>query len=162
MKINKVPRQVWTDPLLFIACGFGFGTMPWMPGTFGTLVGVVFCYLLSRLSLLWYVIASALLFIVGVWLSHRASARLGQRDHPAIVFDEIVGFVLTMTAIPKTAPYLLAGFVLFRLFDIWKPWPIRWVEKQGADGFAVMADDVVAAFYAWIVLFIGYRLWGPF
>lgn len=123
-KRNSVPRSMWKSPLEFIACGFGVGAMSWMPGTFGTLVGVIFYLLSSRLPLLIYCIITFFLFILGVIISDITNQRFGTVDHSAVVWDEIVGFLIVMIAIPKTGYFILAGFFLFRVFDIWKPWPI--------------------------------------
>ena len=153
-KINKVPRSVWTDPWQFIACGFGVGAMPWLPGTFGTLVGVVVYLMLSQLSLLAYCIITLVLFILGVILCDLTNRRFGTQDHPAAVWDEIVGFLFVMIAVPKTWYFILIGFVLFRVFDMWKPWPIRWFDEHLHGGFGVMFDDVVAALFSWVILMI--------
>ena len=150
---NTVPRAVWTDPMLFIACGFGVGAMPWMHGTFGTLVGVVFYLILNRLPLLLYVLIAIVLLVIGVFITDTANRTLDVCDHPAVVWDEIVGFLFVMVAIPQRWYFILLGFILFRVFDIWKPWPIKAVEKLPG-GLGVMADDFVAAIGAWIVLWI--------
>lgn len=96
----------------------------------------------------------AFFFILGVVISGITNRRFGTVDHSAIVWDEIVGFLIVMIAIPKTGYFILAGFSLFRVFDIWKPWPIGWLEKNIKGGWGVMIDDVAAAFYTWIILMI--------
>ncbi|QTS83689.1 phosphatidylglycerophosphatase A family protein [Coxiella endosymbiont of Amblyomma nuttalli] len=153
-KKNNVPRSIWRSPLEFIACGFGIGAIPWVPGTFGTLVGVILYLLLSRLSLLIYCVVTLFLFILGVIISDITNQRFNTSDHSAVVWDEIVGFLIVMIAIPKTGYFILAGFFLFRIFDIWKPWPIQLLEKNLKGGLGVMIDDVIAALYTWIVLMI--------
>ena len=140
--------------LLFIAQGFGTGQLPKMPGTWGSLVGIPFYWLMHDLSLMSYLAITILFFIFGCWLCGQASKQLGQHDHPSIVWDEIVGFLFTMVAVPYGWGWIIAGFLLFRLFDIWKPWPIAWADKQIKGGTGVMVDDVIAAIYACIVLHI--------
>lgn len=156
-KINTVPRSVWTNPIHFIACGFGIGAMPIAPGTFGTLIGVVFYLMLAHLSLPAYLLITIVLFIIGVFITDITNRDFGTHDHPAPVWDEIVGFLFVMIALPNRWYFILLGFILFRIFDVWKPWPIKWVEHLPG-GLGVMADDFVAAIYAWILLWIIYWL----
>ena len=113
------------NPLHLIAFGFGSGFFPRAPGTAGTLVAVPLFLLLAPLPLHVYAGAVALLFIAGIPLCGRVSRDLGVHDHPGIVWDEIVGYLVTMTAVPSGWVYVICGFLLFRLFDIVKPWPIR-------------------------------------
>lgn len=135
-----------------LAFGFGTGLARKMPGTAGTLVGV-FCYLgLEGLPLAYYAAVTLLLFLAGIWLCGRTARDLAVHDHPAIVWDEIVGYLVAMTAAPAGWGWVLAGFVLFRLFDIWKPWPIRWLDRHVTGGFGIMIDDVLAAIYAAFLL----------
>lgn len=156
-KFNTAPRSIWTNPLHFIACGFGVGAMPFAPGTFGTMVGVVFYLILSKLSLLAYLLIAILLFIVGVFITDKTNRDFGTHDHPAPVWDEIVGFLFVMVALPQRWYFILAGFVLFRIFDVLKPWPIKLIERLPG-GLGVMADDLAAAIYSWILLWILYWL----
>ena len=151
---NNVPRSMWTNPIEFVACGFGVGAIPWMTGTFGAMLGVVFYLFLSRFSVLTYSIITLVLFIFGVVICDITSRRFDTCDHPATVWDEVVGFLFVMIAIPKIWYFILMGFVLFRIFDIWKPWPINWLEKNIRGGLGVMIDDIIAALYAWVVLII--------
>ncbi len=92
------------------------------------------------------------LFVLGVWVCGKAGRELGVHDHPAIVWDEVVGYLVTMTAVPVDWGWLLGGFLLFRLFDILKPWPVRWFDRRVPGGVGVMADDLVAGLMAWGVL----------
>ena len=103
-------------------------------------------------DLLYY---NAFFLLMGVMISGTTNQRFGTIDHPAVVCDEIVGFLIAMISIPKKGYFILAGFFLFRVFDIWKPWPIRLLEKNIKGGWGVMVDDITAAFYAWIILMIG-------
>lgn len=152
MKINKAPRSVWTNPIHFIAFGFGAGAAPIAPGTFGTVVAIPIYFLLQPLSNSYYLLIVALLFAIGVWLCDVAERDTQIPDNPGIVFDEIVGYLCTMWMAPKGILWVVIGFLLFRLFDITKLWPISWFEKKCKGGFGIMIDDVLAAVYAWIVL----------
>lgn len=147
-------RSVWENPWHFIACGFGVGTMPIVPGTFGSLLGVVVYFLLAPLSIPMYLSIVAVLILFGVYLCGRVNRDLGTNDHPAAVWDEIAAFPIVMIGIPPTWTYLILGFVLFRVFDIWKPQPIRWLDRHVHGGFGVMLDDVVAALMAWLIVFV--------
>ncbi len=145
-------NTVLTDPVHFLAFGGGSGLAPTAPGTFGTLVGIPFVLLCAGLSLPAYLLVTAVLFLVGIWICDRASSKLGVHDHPGIVWDEIVGYMVTMIAVPLQWQWLLAGFVLFRIFDILKPWPIAWLDRRVAGGFGIMVDDLLAGFFAFLVL----------
>jgi len=136
----------------WLAYGFGSGLLPKAPGTWGTLAAVPLYLLLPPLSLPLYLAITVLAFAVGVWACGRVGEELGVHDHPAIVWDEVVGFFITMTAAPAGWPWLVAGFALFRLFDIWKPWPIGPVDQRVKGGLGVMLDDVLAGLMALGVL----------
>ncbi len=126
--------------------------MPKLPGTTGTLVGILFYWPLQNLDWPIYIGTVLVLFLLGIWLCGKTATNLGVHDHPAIVWDEIVGYLVTMTMVPPGWLWVIAGFLLFRLFDIWKPWPIRWVDKRVQGGFGIMLDDVLAAIYALLIL----------
>jgi phosphatidylglycerophosphatase A len=136
------------DPLQLVAFGFGAGRAPWAPGTAGTLVGVAFYLALSGLALPVYLAVVAALFVVGVPVCTHTSLKLGVHDHPGIVWDEVVGYLVTMIAAPRGWAWVLAGFVLFRIFDIVKPWPIDVLDRRVSGGFGIMLDDVLAGAYA--------------
>lgn len=144
----------------WLATGLGVGRVPVAPGTFGTLLGVPLFLVMQGLPLPVYAGAAALLFFFGAWLCGLAARDLGVHDHPAIVLDEIVGFLVTMIGAPTGWVWLAAGFGLFRLFDIWKPWPIRWVDRRVGGGTGIMMDDLVAGIYAAGVLQVGAVLSG--
>lgn len=146
------PRPRLTDPVQFLACGFGSGLAPKAPGTFGTLAALPLWWLVRDLPLGAYLGLAALLFAVGVYVCGRTARALGVHDHGAIVWDEIVGYLLTMAAAPPGWGWALVGFIVFRLFDIAKPWPIRWVDARVTGGLGIMADDALAAGFAWLVL----------
>lgn len=135
-------------PAHFIALGFGSGLSPRAPGTFGTLVALpLFAALLVTPELIHY-LTITLLFIIGIPLCTRAGIALGVSDHGGIVWDEIVAMLLVLEFTPLAWPWWLAAFILFRLFDIWKPFPIRQCDARLKGGFGVMFDDLLAAIYA--------------
>lgn len=148
----KIATKVWQDPVWFIAFGFGSGLLPKAPGTWGTLAAFPVYLLIASLTTGWYLFVALLLFLLGVWVSERVTQALKVQDYPGIVWDEVVGYLLTMTAVPITLGWMLTGFVLFRIFDIWKPQPIRYIDKHVKGGAGVMIDDVLAALPAWIIL----------
>jgi phosphatidylglycerophosphatase A len=144
---------------LLLACGFGTGLLPRAPGTFGTLAAVPLYLLLSGLALGAYVALVAGLALAGVPLCRHAADRLGTHDHPSIVFDEVVGYLVTMVAAPQGWQAVVLGFLLFRLFDIWKPWPIRWLDRSVGGGLGIMLDDVAAGALGCAVLQVVATLW---
>ncbi len=148
----RLPAGVWKDPVCVLALGFGAGAMPYAPGTVGTLLAVPAYYFVAGLSTMAYALMLGLLFALGVWICQRAERRLGTHDHPSVVWDEVVGFLVTMFAAPAGWPWVVTGFLLFRLFDVWKPYPIRRLETRVRGGFGTMLDDVLAGLYAWACL----------
>jgi phosphatidylglycerophosphatase A len=145
---DPLPKPALGNIVQLLAFGFGAGCSPKAPGTMGTLIGVVIYLPLSRLPLTAYLAALVVVVLAGVWLCDKASRDLGVHDHPGIVWDEIAGYLLTMVAAPAGWPWILVGFVLFRLFDIWKPWPISWLDRRIGGGFGIMLDDLVAGAFA--------------
>ena len=145
-------RFLVSHPAHFIALGFGAGLSPVAPGTAGTLVAFPICWLmLQAMPPLAIAVAAIPLFFVGVWACGRTGRDLGVQDHGSMCWDEIVAF-LPLAAFSTASPALQAiAFLLFRLFDIWKPFPIRQVERRVKGGMGVMVDDVLAAFYAALV-----------
>ena len=152
MKADAAPVPFWRRVVHFFAFGFGSGKAPVAPGTFGTLVGIPAYLLLQPFATYIYVAIVAGMFGVGVWLCHVTERDLGVHDHPGIVWDEIVGYLITMFLAPAGWAWMALGFVLFRLFDIWKPFPIRQIERRIQGGFGNMLDDALAAILAWVVL----------
>ena len=154
MRKARPPRSLWTNPIHFIACGFGFGAARYLPGTFGTLVGIPFYLLLRHFSPVHYLFIVLITFIVGVKICDITARSFGVDDHPAIVWDEMVGYWITMFLVPMKFNWIwiIVGFFLFRLFDIWKPWPIRWFDQSVKGGLGIMVDDVIAGIYAWVIL----------
>lgn len=136
----------------WIAFGLGAGLAPKAPGTFGTLAAVPFYWLLSPLPLWTYLLVLVVLFGLGIWACGRTAQDLGGQDPAAIVWDEVVGYLAAMTAAPAGWRWILAGFLLFRLFDIWKPWPIRWLDRRIKGGLGIMLDDLAAGVLTWLIL----------
>jgi len=157
------PRLILTTWQHFLAFGFGSGLAPMGPGTAGTLVAMPIWFCLQGLSLPTYAVILFALFAAGCWICGESARLLGVHDYGGIVFDEIVGYLATcLPLLPAVTPGLagrgwwaLAAFALFRLFDIWKPWPIRSVDRRVGGGFGIMIDDVIAAIYGAIVLEAG-------
>jgi phosphatidylglycerophosphatase A len=148
-------RFILEHPAHFIAFGGGIGLMPWAPGTFGTLLGFpLFWLLASHLSTIAFAAALLLLFVLGVWACAVTGRHIGVADHHGMVWDEVVAFVLVLWFVPNTALWQGVAFLLFRLFDIAKPPPIRHYDRSLHGGFGVMFDDVLAAFYTLIALAI--------
>lgn len=140
------------NPLHLLAFGLGTGFAPKAPGTAGTLLGIPLFLLMSDLPLTGYLALVALFFVLGVPLCARVSRDLGVHDHGGIVWDEVVGFLVTMTAAPSGLLPLVLGFLLFRLFDILKPWPIRALDRHVGGGLGIMLDDLVAGVFAAVAL----------
>lgn len=147
------------NPLHLLAFGFGSGLAPKAPGTFGTLVAIPFYLLLQPLPLSAYLALVMLGFVAGIWICDRTSRDLGVHDHGGIVWDEIVGYLFTMSLAPAGGWWILAGFLLFRFFDILKPWPIRWLDLRVPGGFGIMLDDLMAGLYAGLVMLLLHRGW---
>lgn len=144
--------QIVKDPILLLAFGFGSGLSKKMPGTFGTLAAIPL-YLLLIQSPYWiYLIATLISIVAGIFICDKAAQKLQVHDYGGIVWDEIAGFLITMCWIPFSWQSLLAGFVLFRFFDIVKPWPISWLDRHIEGGLGIMLDDVLAGVLAALLL----------
>lgn len=141
-------RFLFSHPNHFISLGFGSGLAKVAPGTFGTLAGLPLFWLIAQLSVSCQLLIIAALFIVGIYFCAFTGKALGIVDHGSIVWDEIVAIMLVLTFTPQQWQWWLAAFILFRLFDIWKPYPIRQLEAKFKNGFGVMFDDLLAAIYA--------------
>ena len=149
---REIREAALRTPAGFLAFGFGSGLSRFAPGTMGTMVAIPFTFLLKQLPpyLFWVLLIA--LFLIGIYLCGSTARRLGKHDPGGIVWDEMVGYWLTVAFIPMQWPWLLAAFVLFRLFDIFKPWPIRQSEKLFRGGLGIMVDDIIAALYAMGIL----------
>ena len=137
--------------ILLLAAGFGVGFSPIAPGTMGTLIAIPICLIFSAISFPLHEVTIVTFFFLSIWISDKAQIYWGKKDDPRIVIDEIMGFLITMLWVPRTALFIGIGFFLFRFFDILKPPPIRRLEKING-GYGVVLDDVLAGIYANIVL----------
>ena len=143
---------------MFLATGAHVGRIPLAPGTFGSLVGFPIIYLLSKVGWSLAALLTLVLILFSVWVAHLAEQHLKTKDPGCIVIDEIAGMCVTMFAIPFTLTTGIAGFFLFRIFDVVKPPPVRQMESWLHGGWGVVMDDVVAGVMANIVLRIGVAL----
>ncbi len=144
-----------TSPVLFLAFGLGTGLTPKLPGTAGTLIGVALAWFTLPLGLIVQFMVAIALIVTGFWLCGEAARRLGVHDHPGIVWDEIAAmYLLLVVAAPEMTAWA-AAFLLFRLMDIFKPWPIRDVDHRLSGGAGIMLDDLLAALYAALLLGFG-------
>jgi phosphatidylglycerophosphatase A len=152
------PASVWRNPVHFLAFGLGRGAAPVAPGTFGTLAAVVIYLALPSMGWMWYLLMLLLTFVAGIWICGKTADDIGVHDHGGIVWDEFVGLWLTMFLAPPGWVWLVLGFVLFRVFDVLKPWPIRWLDSRVAGGFGIMIDDILAGIFALLCLQIAAAL----
>lgn len=143
-----------SNPAHFFALGFGSGLAPKAPGTFGTLVGLPLFWLISAYAFSTQLVITAALFLIGIYFCDKTGKDLGVSDHGAIVWDEIVAIMLVLAFVPQHWLNYLNAFALFRLFDIWKPFPIRQFDAKLKNGFGVMFDDLLAAIYAIIAYYL--------
>ncbi len=146
--MNNVPPSVWRNPTHFLAFGFGSGAAPFAPGTFGTLAAIPIYLLLQDLSWYSYLLVVIVGFVWGVSLCGRTAADIGVHDHSGIVWDEFIGYLLTMFMAPTGWLWVVVGFLLFRVFDILKPWPINRLDREVHGGLGIMLDDVLAGIFA--------------
>lgn len=153
-KNQLTPRQILSDPVLFLAFGFGSGLAKKAPGTFGTLSAIPVYWLFAQADLLVYSLLTLIVTVVGVWICGIAAEKLDEHDFGGIVWDEIAGFLITMWLVSITWQTIIAGFILFRFFDILKPWPIKWLDRQVKGGFGIMIDDVLAGVFAGVLLLL--------
>lgn len=141
-----------------MATALGAGFSPYAPGTCGTLAAVPLAYGLMGLGRAWLAGGTALLTLGGIWAAGRFCEATGCHDNQRIVIDEVAGYLLSLALVPRSAINLLAAFGLFRLLDIWKPWPIRVIDRRVGGGLGVMADDLAAGALAAVILLL---LQGP-
>jgi phosphatidylglycerophosphatase A len=151
-KTNRISRR---DAVLVAATGLYVGRIPWAPGTAGSLLGLPIIYALSRLSPAGAAVGCLVLTAAAVWIAGAAERRLGVRDPGCIVIDEIAGMTAALLWIPLSPGSAAAGFLLFRLFDIWKPPPVSTLERRLSGGWGIVMDDIAAGLMANIALRIG-------
>lgn len=147
------PQQIMSDPVLFLAFGFGSGLVKKAPGTMGTLAAIPVYLLCVQFNFWLYSLLTLVAMVVGVWICDVAAKKLDEHDFGGIVWDEVAGYLITMWFVPFSWSALIAGFVLFRFFDIVKPQPIKWIDAKVEGGFGIMLDDVLAGIFAGLVLF---------
>jgi len=145
---ERISPRLLLHPVDLLALGFGSGLMPKAPGTAGTLAAIPVYLLVQPLAWPSYLALTGVLFVAGIAICAHTAARLGVHDHPGIVWDEIVGYLVAMTLAPAGWPWIATGFVLFRCFDVLKPWPIRWCDRHVHGGFGIMLDDLLAGAFA--------------
>jgi phosphatidylglycerophosphatase A len=140
------------NPMHLIAFGFGSGLLPKAPGTYGTMVGIPIYWVIQPLPHVYYLLFVLLAFVAGIWICQKASDDLGVHDHGGIVWDEIVGYLVSMAFAPAGWGWILVGFLLFRFFDVIKPWPISWVDQKVGGGFGIMLDDLLAGLFVVVTM----------
>jgi phosphatidylglycerophosphatase A len=148
-------RVSLANPIHFLALGFGSGLAPKAPGTFGTIAAIpLVCLLAYSTTLSGYILVTLLASLIGVWLCGKTAHDMMVHDDSSIVWDEIAGLLITMIAVPLSWQTLLLGFILFRIFDILKPWPISYLDARVHGGFGIMVDDILAGVFALILMHI--------
>ncbi|MFT4769107.1 MAG: phosphatidylglycerophosphatase A [Glaciecola sp.] len=158
--MNAHPRPTLTDPIQLLAFGFGSGLSPKAPGTVGTIAALPFYWFMASQPLWIYSLIVIVAALLGIWICGRASTALGVHDHPGIVWDEFVGIWIALWAVPFEPLWILAGFLVFRVFDIAKPWPISWLDRHVTGGFGIMIDDVLAGVLACFTLHLALSFGG--
>lgn len=161
MRLRPDHKALLRHPAGWIACGFGSGLSPVAPGTAGSLAALLPWLALRELPWVYLVLALASAFALGVWVCQWAVNALRIKDPANVVWDEFVGqwiALLPLLWLPRGWAWIFAGFILFRIFDICKPWPVSWADRQVAGGLGIMLDDVIAGIYAAIVLALLLRL----
>jgi len=151
MKWSAEPKLL-RDPVHLLAFGFGAGLSPVAPGTFGTLIAVPIVVFVHQFGWLVHLAFACVAIAVGLYVCGESARRLDVHDHPGIVWDEIAGYTVTMLAAPRHWAWFVCGFVLFRIFDILKPWPIREADHSLRGGLGIMLDDVIAGVFAAVIM----------
>ncbi|WP_188698189.1 phosphatidylglycerophosphatase A family protein [Bowmanella pacifica] len=145
---NPVRLLSLKNPAHFLALGFGSGLAPKAPGTFGSIAAIPLVLLAALSGNLFYLLLTFVACVAGIWICGKTAEDMGVHDHSAIVWDEVAGMLLTFILVPLSPVTLLVGFVLFRLFDILKPWPISYLDKHVHGGLGIMLDDILAGILA--------------
>ncbi len=146
--------------VMVLATGFFAGYIPFAPGTFGSIVGLSLCFLLSKAKLSVAILFILIFIFFAIWISNKAEKILKQNDPGCIVIDEIAGIMLTFLGLPFNIISVAAGFLTFRFFDILKPFPIRYMEKKFTGGAGIVLDDLAAGIFSNLVLRLGYWMIG--
>ncbi len=154
MTTTPIPVSLLKNPIYCLALGFGAGLSPRAPGTAGTVIALLPAWWLLGYSMPIRLTLVIILFVFGIWICGKTALQLDRHDHPAIVFDEVVGYLASCLILPASAGWLIFSFILFRFFDIVKPWPVRYLDQKVQGGFGIMLDDLVAALYTIICIFI--------
>ena len=154
---NRLTPTPFTSPVQFLAFGFGAGLAPRAPGTVGTLVAIPLYLVIAQWSLPVYTGFVVMSGLLGIWICGSASRALKVHDHPGIVWDEFVGLWITLWAVPLDWVWVVAGFVVFRVYDIAKPWPVSVLDEKVGGGIGIMIDDVLAGMMACVTLHLA--LW---
>jgi len=158
--MKKPPIKLLLNPVYFLSFGFGTGYSPFAPGTLGTLAGIIIYLLVKDLSITYYLALTIILFVLGIFMCSYTTRALNTDNHPDIVWDEIVGYLITMFYAPSQWWWIVIGFILFRIFDIFKPWPVNLADKRVKGGLGVMLDDIIAGIYSLtIIQIIAYILY---
>jgi phosphatidylglycerophosphatase A len=159
MEKTELRRKVLRDPVNLLAFGLGSGLSPVAPGTAGSLVGLALAWVTMELPMAVRILVTIGLILSGVWICGESARRIAVHDHPGIVWDEIAGIYLALLVAPPSIWAWALAFGLFRLFDIWKPWPIRDLDHRLKGGLGIMLDDLVAALYtALLLVFVGWLM----
>jgi phosphatidylglycerophosphatase A len=164
MSLNKREirdkAKVFSDMNHFLAFGFGSGLSPVAPGTMGTLAAIPIYIIMAAFLPQWLYIVLIIAFLIwGIEICNRVSTDLQTHDFSGIVWDEIVGYFITMMFLPLSWELIILGFVFFRFFDILKPWPINWLDNNVSGGVGIMLDDVLAGLFSWAVLMLLSHFW---
>lgn len=153
-KTSRISPSELKDPVVFLGLGLGSGLSPAAPGTMGTLITVPLVWYLQQQPFLVYALVTALVLVTGPWICGYSARKLGVHDHSAIVYDEVAGLLVTMLLAPAGWFWLILGFLLFRFFDIIKPWPISFLDRKIHGGLGIMLDDVIAGIFSLCCLLI--------
>lgn len=156
---QKLSPTLLKTPVHFFALGFGSGLSPRAPGTFGTIAAMPIYYVMSGLPLAAYIPLVFVLLIAGIFICGQSARLMQVHDHPGIVWDEIVGYLITMTATPDGWMWMIVGFILFRFFDIVKPWPLNWIDRKVGGGLGIMLDDVIAGIVSCLLMYWAVGSW---
>jgi phosphatidylglycerophosphatase A len=151
---DDLARLVIRDPIHWLAFGLGTGLLPKAPGTWGSLATAIAFWVIAPVDTTWLVGVTAVLLVAGIWICGESARRIGVHDHSGIVFDEVVGMLITLVVARPEPLWIAVAFLCFRLFDIWKPWPIRDLDHSLSGGLGIMLDDVLAALYAATVVYM--------